>query len=149
MLCDWLVRKTGRRRLCRALFPVLGYATAAAAMQGMRFVETPTQAAALLCLVAVGADFGQAANWATIVDIGGRYAGMATGFINMIGNLGSSVGPVISAGIFKYYGWPALFAVYSGTFLLAAAMWIFINPARKFYHERLQAEEAHRIEELL
>ena len=30
-------------------------------------------------------DFGQASNWASIVDLGGRYAGSAAGLVNMIG----------------------------------------------------------------
>jgi sugar phosphate permease len=148
-LSDWFVRRTGRRRLFRGLFAVSGQLTAAAAMLGLSFARNEVEAVVLLCVAAVGFDFGQGANWATIVDIGGRFAGTATGFINMIGNFGASLGPVIGALIFKNFGWPALFVTYTAFFLIAASMWLFIHPERKFYDERLQAEEAHLMDELL
>ena len=49
-----------------------GAATACVAMLLLMHAQTPLQATILLCLVAAAAfDFGQAANWATIVDLGG------------------------------------------------------------------------------
>ncbi len=78
-------------------------------------------------------DFGQGANWATIVDIGGGYAGVATGFINMVGNMGNPFQPVIGQWVFHSYGWSVLFVVYAAAFLVAASMWLFIDPTRPFY----------------
>jgi MFS family permease len=151
LLSDWLVKRTGRRRLCRALFPVAGYAMASAAMLGLSVADTKTTAIVLLCVAGAAIDFGQGANWASIVDIGGQYAGTATGFINMIGNTGNTLGPIIAAQIFSFglTGWRVLFCVYACTFLIAASMWLFIDPNQTFYDERLHAEEAQVIEELL
>jgi len=78
-------------------------------------------------------DLGQGANWATIVDLGGGYAGTATGFINTVGNMGNFLQPVIGAWVFNHYGWPALFTVYTGAYVLAAFMWVFIDPRKSFY----------------
>ena len=66
-------------------------------MIGLAFVHTPQQAVVLMCVAAAGCDFGQGANWATIVDVGGAYAGTATGFVNMVGNIGNFLQPVIGA----------------------------------------------------
>lgn len=133
MLSDWLVRATGRKWLGRALFPLAGLSTAAAAMYCVRFVHDPDHVIVLICLADAAFDFGQGANWASIVDIGGRYAGSAAGLINMVGNSGNFVQPVVGAWIFNTYGWDPLFAVYAGSFLLAASMWLFIDPRRTFY----------------
>jgi MFS family permease len=135
MLSDALVRRTGRKWLGRAVFPICGYTTAAAAMFGMRWTQTPEEAAVLLCVAGAASDFGQGANWATIVDIGGRYAGTATGFINMVGNAGNYLQPYIGALIFGSLGWDFLLGVYAVTYLAAASLWLFINPNRTFYHE--------------
>jgi ACS family glucarate transporter-like MFS transporter len=135
-LSDLVVKRTGWRRLGRGMFPVLGCTTAAMAMLGIRFVDTPAQAVALMCLAAAAFDFGQGANWATIVDIGGSYAGTATGFINMVGNMGNFIQPVVGALIFNHFGWPTLFVVYMGAYLVAATMWLLIDPTKKF-HEHL------------
>jgi MFS family permease len=135
-LSDWVIQTTGNKRFGRAIFPVIGYTLAAGAMLGVRFTHTPWQATALFCVAAAALDLGQGANWASIVDIGGRYAGSATGFVNMIGNIGgNALQPVLGAWIFTHLGWNALFITYAGTSLAAAGMWFFINPNRRFYRE--------------
>ena len=62
-----------------AIFPISGAFTACVAMLLLMHARTPLQATILLCLAAAAFDFGQAANWATIVDLGGRYAGTTAG----------------------------------------------------------------------
>ena len=138
-LSHYLVARTGRKRLFRALFPLVGASTAAVAMYCVRFVgllpdadDKVLLATVLLCLAASAFDFGQASNWATIVDLGGRYAGTSAGFINLVGNMGNAFQPVIGAMIFKAVGWDALFVVYAVAFLVAASMWLFIDPNRRF-----------------
>jgi nitrate/nitrite transporter NarK len=96
-------------------------------------VESPEEAMLLMCLAEAAHDFGQAANWASIVDIGGKYAGAAAGLINTIGNMGNAFQPYIGNAIREQFGWDALFYVYSGAFVLAASMWLLIDPRRKFY----------------
>jgi MFS family permease len=132
-LSDVVVRRTDDRRLGRAIFPITGCLTAASAMLLLRIVHTPQAAVILMCVAAAAFDFGQGANWASIVDIGGRYAGSATGFINMVGNMGNFIQPVVGAWVFNHLGWPALFAAYAGAYLVAASMWLFIDPRRRFY----------------
>jgi hypothetical protein len=80
VLSDELVRRTGWRWLGRAVFPMTGCLVAASAMLAMPYVRTARDATILMCVIATAFDFGQAANWAAIVDIGGRYAGVALGF---------------------------------------------------------------------
>ena len=132
-LSDHLVRRTGWRRFGRAIFPITGCTTAAAAMLGLRFVNTPGQAVVLMCVAAAAYDFGQGANWASIVDIGGAYAGTALGLINMIGNMGNFIQPPAGEWIFRNHGWATMFIVYTGAYLAAATMWLFIDPRRRFY----------------
>jgi MFS family permease len=133
VLSDALVRRTGWRRLGRAVFPITGCSIAAAAMVAIPHVTSQREATILMCVASAAFDFGQAANWAAIVDIGGRYAGVALGFINMIGQLGNAAQPYIGAEIFNYFGWNTLFGVYGVAFLLAMTMWTVINPTRTFY----------------
>lgn len=117
------------------IFPISGYLIGATAMFCIQYVETADQAIFLACLASAGHDFGQGANWATIVDIGGRYAGTAAGFNNMIGNMGNFIGPQVGAFLFANVSWNAAIAVYAGAFFAAAAMWFFIDPTKKFYKE--------------
>ncbi|HEY7119643.1 MAG TPA: MFS transporter [Tepidisphaeraceae bacterium] len=134
-LSDWLVKATGRKRLFRAVFPLCGDLTAACAMLGIRFVKSPEHATILLCVASAAHDFGQAVNWATIVDVGGRFAGTAFGFINMVGNFGNTAQPYVGQLIFNHLGWNALFLTYAAFFATASSMWLFIDPNRRFYPE--------------
>ncbi len=141
VLSDMLVRRLKRKRLGRAIFPVCGYTIAAVAMYGVRFVGTSSEATVLMCIAAAAFDFGQGANWATIVDLGGRYAGTAAGFVNMVGNIGGVIQPYIGAMIFTSVGWNVLMGLYSLAFLLAASMWLLIDPTRTFYGEATPGPE--------
>jgi ACS family glucarate transporter-like MFS transporter len=140
VLSDRFSRWTGSQRLGRALFPILGLTIAAAAIFSLRFARGPDEALALMCLAGAAHDFGQGANWASIVDIGGRYAGTAAGFVNLVGNLGNAVQPAIGAWIFGRFGWNMLFVVYASVFLVAASMWLFIDPCRRFYEPTSKGE---------
>jgi MFS family permease len=140
-----LVARTGRKRLFRAVFPIAGATGAAAAMICLQYARTPAAATVLLCVAAAAFDFGQAANWATIVDIGGKYSGTAAGFINMVGNMGNAFQPWIGAMIIAAFGWNVLFVVLAGAYLVAAAMWLFIDPTRPFYG-RTRAPELRAFE---
>jgi ACS family glucarate transporter-like MFS transporter len=136
LLSDELVRRTGWRRLGRAVFPIAGCLTAAAATLAIPQVTTYREATILMCIAAAAFDFGQGANWASIVDMGGRHAGVAMGFINMVGNCGNAAQPYVGARVFPIFGWDALFYVYAVAFLLAMMMWTVINPVRPFYENR-------------
>jgi sugar phosphate permease len=136
VLSDALVKRTGRRRLGRAIFPVVGCLTAAAAMLAIQRAETAQTATILMCVAAAAYDFGQAASWASMVDIGGRNAGIAIGLMNMIGCLGHAVQPYLGARVFHTFGWNALFGVYAVAFLLAMTTWAITNPTRAFYENR-------------
>ena len=143
ILCQRWVAITGNRRR-RAVFPVLGYVVAAGAMFCVPLVRTPLQATLLICLAEAAHDFGQGANWASIVDIGGMYAGVAAGMINTIGNMGNAFQPYIGAKIIKAYGWNTMFMVYAVAFLAAASMWTFIDPRRTFYGDAVDLSEPNK-----
>ena len=119
----------------RDIFPVTGCLTAAAATLAIPQVSTQRDATILMCIAAAAFDFGQGANWATLVDIGGRYAGISTGFINMVGNFGHAVQPYVGALIFPVFGWGALFGAYAVAYVIAMSMWLYINPTRTFYEK--------------
>jgi MFS family permease len=132
-ICDWMVRWTGNKFFWRAFFPVIGLIGSAAAAFCLRFTSTPTQALILLCIAAYMVDMNQSCHWANIVDIGGRYAAMAFGFMNMIGNIGNSVAPITNERLFNVYGWNALFTVNAIILCTATIFWFFNDPNKRFY----------------
>jgi MFS transporter, ACS family, glucarate transporter len=141
VLSDGFVKRSGRRRLGRAVFPVTGCLVAAAAMLAIQHAETALSATILMCVAATAFDFGQAATWASMVDIGGRNAGIAIGFVNMVGCLAHAAQPYVGQLVFNTFSWNALFGVYAVAYLIAMTTWVVINPTRTFYYKR-QSEPA-------
>jgi nitrate/nitrite transporter NarK len=94
-----------------------------------------------MCIAASAGDFAQGANWATIVDVGGLYAGTAAGFVNMIGNAGNYLQPSIGAWVAGSFGYSTMFVLYAAMYLAAASMWLFIDPDRPFYERPRAAVE--------
>ncbi|HEX4415336.1 MAG TPA: MFS transporter [Lacipirellulaceae bacterium] len=139
ILSDALIKATGWRRFGRAIFPIGGCLIAAAAMLAIPYAHTAGRATLCMCIASAAYDFGQAASWASIVDIGGRYVGVAAGFIN-IGCLGNALQPYVGARIFNAFGWNVLFTVYAASFLLAVTTWFVINPLRTFYEDNPAAQ---------
>jgi predicted MFS family arabinose efflux permease len=129
---DRLVKKTGSRRWGRAICPLVGLTTAAAAIGAIPAIRDPQTAITLICLAGAAYDFGQAAAWASIVDVGGRHPGVAAGFVNMVGNSGNAIQPYIGSLVFTHLGWGPLFGLYAGAFLLAASLWLWIDPRHSF-----------------
>jgi ACS family glucarate transporter-like MFS transporter len=132
-LSDLMVRRTGNKFFWRAFFPVTGLICSAIAAFCLRFTSTPTQALILLCIAAYCVDMNQSCHWANIVDIGGRYAAMAFGFMNMIGNIGNSIAPITNERLFNLYGWNALFTVNAIILITATIFWFFNDPEKRFY----------------
>jgi ACS family glucarate transporter-like MFS transporter len=133
-LSDIVVRRTGNARWGRAIFPIIGFGIAAIAMAGIAFAKTPAQAFVLMCIGSIGNDIGQGAEWAAVIAIGGRYAGTAFGFINMVANVGgNTLQPPIGQAIFNHAGWHTLFWVYGAVYLTGSLIWTRVNPTRQFY----------------
>ena len=136
VLTDALLRRTGRTRFSRALFPACGFAIAAISMACIPFAPNTATAVGLMCLGSFGNDLGQAGEWASVISIGGRYAGTAFGFINMVANIvGNTLQPIIGPWVFHTYGWPPLFVLYGAVFATASLLWLFIDPSKRFYED--------------
>ena len=142
ILSDKIARRLGRKRFARAIFPIAGHLVAAVAIFGLRYVHNATEAVILLCVTMGAYDFGLGSKWAAIIDVGGRHAGLAAGFVNMVGNLGGNcLQPVMKPWIVSHFGWSRLFSVYAAMYILAASMWFFIHPDKHFYPEDDGQEE--------
>jgi ACS family glucarate transporter-like MFS transporter len=128
-LTDRQVRMWGRR-WGRTL-----QGSAACLIGGMFFVLALAMPWAILsvvclCLASFTKDFAMAASWSTCLDIGHRYSGTVSGFMNMVGNLGTFFSPPIVAHLARKGDWDMALIYSAAMFLTAAVCWLFINPRR-------------------
>jgi ACS family glucarate transporter-like MFS transporter len=92
---------------------------------------SPTAKALLLALALAGADLALPACWAVCLDIGARHAGVVTGAMNTLGNLGGFVGPlVVGYAVERGGSWSVPFSITAAVYALGALLWLVIDPNR-------------------
>ena len=123
-----LVRRFGLGRTRRGL----GFAamtSAAVLLVTSTFVRDPYVAVALIALVSFSMDLTLPGSWTTCMDIGGRGVGTLSGAMNMMGNLGGVVSPVVVGMIVDQTGdWNRPFPITAVICLVGACCWLLIDP---------------------
>jgi len=160
-LTDWFIRRTGNRRLGRKLFGVTGHALAGLCFLACPFAHNVFWMFMAISLSAFCADLTMGSSWAVCQDIGRRYAAIVAGFMNMIGNLGGAIGPLLSGYVLDRYlrnaaaglgvaveqlpaaarsaalmeGYRTNFWIFAGTFVIGVICWTQIDSTQPVAEE--------------
>ena len=82
----------------------------------------------LISFAAAASDFTLATSWSTCADIGGSVVGTISGTMNMIGNIGSVLSPVMMGFLVQRTGsWNLTFYVAAGLNVVAILLWLRID----------------------
>jgi ACS family glucarate transporter-like MFS transporter len=131
----WLTDRLARSRGLRAARCGLGFAgfLACAALVLLSALAPQPIAKAVLLAFALGSvDLALGACWAVCLDIGVEHAGVVTGFMNTIGNIGGLIAPlVVGVAVDRWHSWTIPFYVTSAIYTCGALAWLVIDPLRK------------------
>ena len=122
---DWLLKKTKSARIARRSVAIVGLLGCALFMilTGM----TENAYTAIYCLTAamffLECTIGPA--WAVPMDCGGKYSGTVSGMMNMAGNIGGALSPLVFGFLAQYENWGAPFIVSAVLLIAGAAVWAF------------------------
>jgi nitrate/nitrite transporter NarK len=85
--------------------------------------------AVLLAFALASADLALSAAWAAPLDIAPQHAGVMTGWMNTLGNLGGFVGPlVVGYSLDRWQSWTIPFYLTAAIYALGALAWLFVDP---------------------
>lgn len=102
----------------------------------------PVAKAVLIALALASADLALGACWAVPLDVAPAHAGVITGCMNTLGNLGGLVGPlVVGVAVDRYGSWTIPFYLTAGVYASGALAWLAIDPTSKL-SERAEAQGA-------
>jgi MFS transporter, ACS family, glucarate transporter len=115
--------------VARRIVAIVGFVGASACVLGFTRVADPVRAMLLLGLAGFFNDFVMPACWAGCMDIGGRYSGTVSGTMNMVGNIGGALSPLIIGYILTSSpgNWTLTFYVSSAIYLMGSVCWLFID----------------------
>lgn len=131
LVSDLLARRLGPR-ISRALPGLIGLPLAAVAI--LHATTTPSGEEAALSLAAAAglAALGVAPAWAVTLEIGGPHAGVVSGAMNTVGNLGGALSPVVVGLCLDHLkSWTAPLVSVAILYGVAAACWLAIDPKRR------------------
>jgi MFS family permease len=128
----WLTDAWTRRHGLRAGRCYLGFAaflTCAAFLFGSTLVGSPALKAVLIAMALGSADLALGACWAVPIDIAPDHAGVITGFMNTLGNIGGLIGPlVVGIAVDRWHSWTFPFYVTALVYAGGALAWLAIDP---------------------
>ena len=130
----WLTDRLSRTHGLRAGRCHLGFAAfmTCAALVFASTTPVPSVAkAVLLALALASADLALGACWAVPIDIAPDHAGVITGCMNTLGNLGGLIGPlVVGVAVDRWGSWTFPFYVTAIIYACGAVAWLAIDPTR-------------------
>jgi predicted MFS family arabinose efflux permease len=134
----WLTDKLAKRdlKLARRGVGMVGYAVSGLALIAVALTPNRVVAALLLAVAACFQMMTLSASWSVCLDVGRKNAGVVTGFMNMIGNFGGTLSPiVVGQAVDRLQSWMLPFYITAGVFAFGVVMWLFVDPYQSVVEE--------------
>jgi MFS transporter, ACS family, glucarate transporter len=127
-LTDYLARTRGLR-VARCHLGFAAFLTCGALVFASTIAVAPSGKAILLACALASADLALGACWAAPIDIAPDHAGVITGFMNTLGNLGGMVGPlVVGYAVDRWGSWNFAFYITAIVYASGAVAWLAVDP---------------------
>jgi sugar phosphate permease len=126
---DWLLARTRSVKLAHRLVAVIGLLGCVACIVPAALVENAYTAVACLTAAFFFLECAIAPAWAVAMHIGGKYSGTVSATMNMAGNIGGALSPIVFGILVRYGSWQAPFIVAAVLLVFGAGVWAFwLNP---------------------
>jgi sugar phosphate permease len=128
---DWLLKKTGNTKLARRAVAIVGLMGCAICIVPAALTPDPYTAVACLTGAMFFLECTIGPSWAVPMDAGGKYSGSVSGMMNMAGNFGGAISPLVFGFLAQYGNWEAPFIVAAVLLVLGSAVWaLWLDPDR-------------------
>jgi MFS transporter, ACS family, glucarate transporter len=129
-LAGWLVRRGYGLAQVRRGLAYVGYGGAAVLLLLSPRIADPVWAMVAMGLASFFLDLTLPVCWRTAMDVGGKYAGTISGTMNMAGQIGGALGPVVVGYILQYlnHNWTLTFAISAAINVVGGLCWTWIDP---------------------
>jgi sugar phosphate permease len=122
---DWLLIKTGNARLAPRLVAIVGLLGCAVFIVPAALTSNPYTAVYCLTAALFFLECTIGPSWAVPMHVGGKYSGTVSGMMNMAGNIGGALSPLVFGVLVEVGSWEAPFIVAAVLLVLGAAVWAF------------------------
>jgi sugar phosphate permease len=126
---DSLLRRTGSAKIARRTVAITGLLGCAIFITPAALTGDPYIAVACLTMAMFFLECTIGPSWAVPMDTGGKYSGTVSGMMNMAGNTGAAISPIVFGYLAQGGNWEAPFIVAAALLVVGSAIWAFwIDP---------------------
>jgi sugar phosphate permease len=135
---DWLLKKTGSTKIARRTIAIVGLLGCAVFMVAAGMTEDAYTAVYSLTAAMFFLECTIGPAWSVPMDCGGKYSGTVSGMMNMAGNIGGALSPLVFGYLAQYDNWAAPFVLSAVLLVAGAAVWAFwLDPDRSVVETRV------------
>ena len=128
---DWLLKKTGSAKIARRSVAMVGLLGCCACIVPAALTADPYVAVYCLTGSMFFLECTIGPSWSVPMDVGGKYSGTVSGMMNMAGNIGGALSPLVFGFLVQFGNWQAPFIVAAALLVLGALVWGFwLDPDR-------------------
>lgn len=128
---DYLTKRMGSLKWGRCSIGAMGLGLSALSLLGVALTANPIVAALLIALAACFQWMTGPPSWSVCLDTGRKNAGVVSGFMNTVGNLGGALSPVVAGYVVNdLHSWTIPFYVTVAVLFFGVVMWLMIDPER-------------------
>jgi sugar phosphate permease len=133
LVAGWLLpilsKRLGSVRRARCGLGAFSLTMAAILLVASTTFSNPYLAVATIALVSFFNDLTIPGAWTACMDVGGRFVGTLGGTMNMMGNIGGFLSPIVIGYIVQTTNsWTLAFYITGGVYLLGAVFWLLLDP---------------------
>lgn len=130
VVSDFLLTRTDNRRMSQQFPAIVSLLACAGCIVSAFWIRDPLVATALISVGAFCAAMCGPIGYAVTMHVGGERVATAFGIMNMGGNFGAALFPVVAAQLRTATGsWNVVLVLFAGIYFAAATCWTLIDPA--------------------
>ena len=125
-ISDIRLRRSGSFNSRRAV-AIAGFLAGAIFIIPATFTSSPGLCVLFTCMAFFGVELTVGVSWAIPLDIAGDRAGSVSSLMNMCGNIGGAISPIVLAYAVKFYGWNVPFLITAALCAMGAVLYTRID----------------------
>ena len=122
---DWLLKRYRSTKIARRSVAIVGLLGCAVFIVPAALTEDAYTAVYCLTAAMFFLECTIGPSWAVPMDAGGKYSGTVSGMMNMAGNIGGALSPIVFGALVQVGSWQAPFIVAAALLVVGSAIWAF------------------------